>query len=86
MSSNTTIQTGSYKSLTSSWLSCTSTTDPISRKRSAIPSIANDIHTLLSRATDATTKITPLECPLVWAQEANAYDCVSIYLCLLPKF
>ena len=41
-----------------------------------VQSIENDIRSLLTRSADAT--ITPLECPLVWAQEANAYDCVSV--------
>ena len=26
----------------------------------------------------ANTTITPLACPLVWAREANAFDCVSV--------
>jgi hypothetical protein len=73
-------QSGSYQSLTSSWLACTSTTEPLSNKREdgSTPSIENDIGRLLTaHYTDASTSITPLECPIVWAREANAYDCVS---------
>ncbi|GJF00691.1 S1/P1 nuclease [Phanerochaete sordida] len=73
------IQSGQYKSLTSSWLSCTSITEAVNNKRDA-PSIENDIRNLLeARAEDATAKITPLECPLVWAREANAYDCTVVF-------
>ncbi|KAL4244455.1 nuclease type I family protein [Abortiporus biennis] len=65
------IQSGTYKSLTSSWLSCTSTTEPASRKRS--------IETDLFEHISARATITPLECPLVWAQESNAYDCSVVF-------
>ncbi|THH01916.1 hypothetical protein EW026_g874 [Hermanssonia centrifuga] len=72
------IQSGSYASLTSSWLSCTSTTEPLSSKRASEPTIASDINSLLTaRSEDATIK--PLECPLVWAKEANAYDCSTVF-------
>ncbi|KAI0702273.1 nuclease Le1 [Cytidiella melzeri] len=75
------IKTGSFKSLTSSWLACTSTTEPVNNKREADtedPSIERDIRTLLtSRSEEAT--VTPLECPLVWARESNAFDCSTVF-------
>ncbi|EKM49558.1 uncharacterized protein PHACADRAFT_131239 [Phanerochaete carnosa HHB-10118-sp] len=71
------IQSGSYQSLASSWLSCTSITEPVNNKRHT-PSIESDIRNLLTvRAKDTT--ITPLECPLVWARDANAYDCTVVF-------
>ncbi|THH00824.1 hypothetical protein EW026_g1772 [Hermanssonia centrifuga] len=70
------IQTGSFKSLTSSWLSCTSTTEPTKRSDASIES---DIRSLVSASEDASAAITPLECPLVWAQEANAFDCSTVF-------
>ena len=75
------IKTGSYKSLTDDWLACSSTTETVSRRFfSRRPhNIEHDVRRALDmveRASDAT--ITPLECPLVWAQESNAYDCVRL--------
>jgi len=66
----TRIQTGEYKSLAASWISCSSTTTPVSRR-----SIEDDIAGVLHPR----TTITPLECPLVWAQEANAFDCTVVF-------
>ncbi|KAJ4470842.1 nuclease Le1 [Lentinula aciculospora] len=65
------IQTGDFKSLTSSWLSCSSTTELVNNRRR---SIEDDINGLVSEAI-----ITPLECPLVWARESNAYDCSFVF-------
>lgn len=69
-------QNGSFSSLTSDWLSCTSITEPVDNRRafSNGPSIETDIRSLFA-ARDAET-ITPLECPLIWARESNAFDCV----------
>ncbi|KAI0357186.1 nuclease Le1 [Trametes cingulata] len=77
------IKSGSYKSLTSDWLSCTSITEPAS-KRSFFSqtkrTVEDDVKSLLSRAEDATeATITPLECPLVWARESNAYCCSVVF-------
>ncbi|KAJ3813853.1 nuclease Le1 [Lentinula aff. lateritia] len=66
------IQTGDFKSLTSTWLSCSSTAEPVNNRRR---SIEDDINGLVSDAT-----ITPLECPLVWARESNAYDCSFVFI------
>ncbi len=61
-----TVQTGSFKSLTSSWLSCSSVTQPLRRDLDV------QINEFLS-----TRAVTPLECPLVWGSESNKFVCVS---------
>ncbi|KAJ3531131.1 hypothetical protein NM688_g7616 [Phlebia brevispora] len=71
------IQSGEFESLTSSWLSCTSITEPVS-SRSEAPTIESDIGNLLASAKSSAT-ITPLECPLVWARESNAFDCSVVF-------
>lgn len=43
---------------------------PLSQKRS----IQDDINEFL--AARSTAAITPLKCPLVWAEDSNAFDCV----------
>jgi hypothetical protein len=75
----TRIKSGSYKSLIGSWTACNSTTAPLSRR---LPTLAAEIEESIARRNDlkadaTSASITPLKCPLVWAQEANAYDCVS---------
>jgi len=64
------IQTGAFKSLAANWISCSSTTTPESRRRS----LEDDVAGLLDPRA-----ITPLECPLVWATEANAFDCSFVF-------
>ncbi|EPQ59993.1 nuclease Le1 [Gloeophyllum trabeum ATCC 11539] len=71
------IKSGEYKSLTSDWLSCTSITEPVSTKRS-VATIEEDIKRLGAEK-GKRASITPLECPLVWAREANAYDCSVVF-------
>lgn len=73
------IKNGSFSSLTSDWLSCTSITEPVDNRRafSNGPSIETDIRSLFA-ARDAET-ITPLECPLIWARESNAFDCSTVF-------
>lgn len=66
------IRTGVYQPAAAGWIGCSSTTEPLSRRRS----IEDDIKTVLDARAGAKT-ITPLACPMVWAQESNAYDCVS---------
>jgi hypothetical protein len=57
-----------------SWLACSSTTQPA--RRSPESELEEEVRSLLeSRAQEA---ITPLRCPLVWAGESNAFDCVSL--------
>ncbi|KAH9938793.1 nuclease Le1 [Epithele typhae] len=72
------IKTGTYKSLTDDWLECSSTTEPASRRRffSHVPyTVDRDV----SRFLDKRATITPLECPLVWAKESNAYCCSTVF-------
>ncbi|KAF9015409.1 S1/P1 nuclease [Cyathus striatus] len=66
----TRIKSGSYASLAPFWLSCTSTTSQASRR----PTVQDDVtgH-FRPRA------ITPLECPLVWAKDANSLDCSFVF-------
>ncbi|PIL32497.1 hypothetical protein GSI_05200 [Ganoderma sinense ZZ0214-1] len=81
------LQTGTYKSKTSDWLSCTSTTEPVSKRffltkpptledevRRLLPSDDESVEELERRAT-----VTPLECPLEWARESNAYCCSTVF-------
>ncbi len=73
------MQTGDFKSLAAGWISCSSITEPLSQRRSLKDEI---METIAARATSK--PITPLACPLVWAQESNAFDCVRIqppFLC-----
>ncbi|KAF8887762.1 S1/P1 nuclease [Infundibulicybe gibba] len=64
------ITAGSFQSLAASWISCSSTVSPVTSKRS----IEDDISGFLRPRT-----ITPLECPLVWARESNAFDCSFVF-------
>ena len=74
-------QTSSFKSVAATWLACSSTTEPLSTR--AEPNLnpgaqlERELKAFLRRAGDATAAITPLECPIVWARESNAFDCVS---------
>ncbi|KAF5339487.1 hypothetical protein D9758_015318 [Tetrapyrgos nigripes] len=81
------IQTGDFRSLTSQWLSCTSTTEPARRRElfaTRTKTIEEDLKAFLNRnvsdAEDIIQRaITPLECPLVWAKESNAFDCSIVF-------
>ncbi|TBU44833.1 nuclease Le1 [Dichomitus squalens] len=83
------IKTGSYKSLTSKWLSCTSTTEPVEKRflYQKSHTLEDDVKALLARAEaeeadvylERRATITPLECPLVWAQESNANCCSVVF-------
>jgi len=59
------IKTGKFKSLTAQWIDCSSVTEPVSE--------------VLGRLATKRATITPLACPLVWAQEANAFDCSAVF-------
>jgi hypothetical protein len=65
------IKTGSYKSRAAGWISCSSITEPLSRRRT----IEEDVKEVLN-ARQSPSQVTPLACPMVWAKESNAYDCV----------
>ncbi|KAK7468446.1 hypothetical protein VKT23_002959 [Stygiomarasmius scandens] len=64
------IQSGDFSDDASSWIDCSSTTDPARKKRSVKDDVVNFLH---PRA------ITPLECPLEWAQDANKLDCSFVF-------
>jgi S1/P1 Nuclease len=62
------IQNGIYQSSAAGWISCHSTTKPAPRGLSHI----DDLRIVAKN-------IAPLACPLGWAKESNAYDCVCIF-------
>lgn len=68
----TRIKTGEYASEAAGWLNCSSITETASSKKRRSLSLEQD----LAPALEGRAAITPLECPLVWAAESNAYDCV----------
>ncbi|KAJ7204792.1 phospholipase C/P1 nuclease domain-containing protein [Mycena pura] len=71
------IKTGTFNSAAvSSWISCSNTTEPVA-KRSL--TIEEDIATLFSKRDIESRAKTPLECPLVWAQDANKFDCSYVF-------
>ena len=76
----TEIQTGSYQANTTDWLSCSSTTQ--TQTLAKRHTIEDDVNTILEARTSPTNTIATLACPLVWAQESNAFDCVSSSLAI----
>ncbi|KAJ7108650.1 nuclease Le1 [Mycena epipterygia] len=73
----TRIKTGTFNSAAvSSWISCSATTTPVKRSMS----IEEDIAKLLSGKDFESRAITPLACPLSWAQDSNAFDCTQSYV------
>ncbi len=67
---NNPTQSGEYASLTSDWITCSSTTEQAPKKRR---NVETDIKGhLASRSTN------PLECPHIWATESNQLNCVCI--------
>nr|VWO97856.1 Uncharacterized protein [Ganoderma boninense] len=78
------IKNGAYASDTDDWLSCTSTTEPASKRffSARPPTIEAEVKQLLAGGADELERrstITPLECPLVWARESNAYCCSTVF-------
>lgn len=71
----TEIKTGSYKANNTNWISCSSTTKPLAKRHT----IEDDVKTILEARTSPTSAIATLACPMVWAKESNAYDCVSFF-------
>jgi len=69
------IKTGSYQADSANWISCSSTTQTLAMRYT----IENDVQAILEAHTSPTNTITTLACPLVWAQESNAYDCRSVF-------
>jgi hypothetical protein len=66
----TEIRSGSYQAAAAGWISCSST----KRLISGSDSQSEGPEVVMSLATAV------LECPLVWAQESNAYGCVCLYV------
>jgi len=62
------IKTGKFVTLTGSWIECSSTNETL-----ATTSL-EERSSLSSRTT-----VKPLACPLVWAQETNAFDCTNVF-------
>lgn len=73
-------QTGSFKSQAASWISCSSPTARLRRRADTENELEKELKAfvLAHRAADAV--IHPLQCPLVWAKESNAFDCVRAFL------
>ena len=72
----TEIKTGSYQAKTTDWISCSSATQTLSKRYT----IEDDVKAVLESRTSPAKNIATLACPLVWATESNAYDCVSFFL------
>ena len=72
----TEIKTGSYQANASDWISCSSTTQTLSKRHT----IEDDVKAVLESRTSPTNSAATLACPLVWATESNVYDCVSCSL------
>ncbi|KAJ3475818.1 hypothetical protein NLI96_g11582 [Meripilus lineatus] len=70
------IKSGSFKSQVSSWLTCTSISQPVTDSLITKGSLTDELNDLVSRQV---LRITPLECPLVWARESNAFDCSVVF-------
>ncbi|KAI3595802.1 s1 p1 nuclease [Moniliophthora roreri] len=70
----TRIKSGAYRSQAASWIPCSSTT---ATARDVDTDIKADIDALLNPHPLTKRAITPLACPLVWAKESNALDCIA---------
>ncbi|KAI9066939.1 nuclease Le1 [Trametes sanguinea] len=82
------IQAGSFQSVAASWISCSSPTEPLSRRSSSTEEASEEdpvgaqLESELKRLVEARQSgdaITPLACPLVWAAESNAFDCSVVF-------
>ncbi|EIN05642.1 nuclease Le1 [Punctularia strigosozonata HHB-11173 SS5] len=69
----TRLKTGDFSKQAASFISCSSITEPASSKRELKDEI---MELIIGRADNA---ITPLACPLVWAADANAFDCSFVF-------
>jgi hypothetical protein len=67
----TRIKSGSYASSAKSWISCSNTTTPASKRHTVEDEV---VFFLAPHVT-----ITPLKCPLVWAQDSNSLDCSYVF-------
>jgi hypothetical protein len=66
------IKTGSYKAAAPGWINCSNTTQTLSRRLT----IEEDVREILRARQSPSPQVTSLACPMVWAKESNAYDCV----------
>jgi hypothetical protein len=66
------IRTGTYQSDAPGWISCSRITEHFSRR-----TIEDDVKDILNTP-QTPFQVAPMSCPLVWAKEANAYDCVCL--------
>ncbi|KAJ6627953.1 S1/P1 nuclease [Mycena sp. CBHHK59/15] len=68
------IKTGTFNGAgVSTWISCSSTTTPAKRS-----TIEDDISSLIEGGLEFRA-VTPLACPLAWAQDANKFDCSFVF-------
>ncbi|KAJ3527269.1 hypothetical protein NM688_g8151 [Phlebia brevispora] len=71
---------GTFSGIRSEWITCINTTEPFFNKRADMPSIERDIANIIQgRQFFNDSTITPLECPLVWARDTNAFDCSTVF-------
>lgn len=82
------INSGKFKSDAAGWISCSSITETqsSSKKRGLLRSrsLAEEIKAV-TEARSVEAALPELECPLTWAQEANAFDCVRTKLRLMAR-
>ncbi|KAJ7170247.1 S1/P1 nuclease [Mycena crocata] len=74
----TRIKTGTFNSVkVSTWISCSSTTTPVKRSGT----IEDDIAALVGPGEEdlESRAVTPLACPLAWAQDSNKIDCSYVF-------
>jgi len=67
------IKTGSYQSAAAGWISCSSPTLPLSRR-----TVQEDVQAVLN-VDESHSTVSPLDCPMVWATESNAYVCSNVF-------
>ncbi|TFK87844.1 nuclease Le1 [Polyporus arcularius HHB13444] len=72
------IKTGAFKSEAASWISCSSPTEPLSKRSPPGEMLERELKALV-HAHRSAQAITPLACPLVWAAESNAFDCSVVF-------
>ncbi|RDX42107.1 phospholipase C/P1 nuclease [Lentinus brumalis] len=72
------IKTGAFKSEAASWISCSSPTEPLSKRSPPGEILERELKALV-HAHRSAQAITPLACPLVWAAESNAFDCSVVF-------
>lgn len=81
------IKTGTYKTLAADWISCSSTTQTMSSRDGLheTPNLEREIKALLASHQSRAATLPQLKCPLIWATESNAYDCVCGLILLVMR-